>query len=184
MARPGSDARERAIKAALTLAKKDGAIGFTLEAVAREAGLSKGGLLHHFKTKESLLEALIADMVARFEAAILQLAEVDPKPTGRFTRAFLRAIATADLAENSKVLLSAVALNPTLLRPLRESQKRCFVQFSSDGIDPLTAHMIALCADAMWLHTIFDLPGPGEPAQIALRAKMEALTYKKAPGRK
>lgn len=179
MARPGSDARERAIEAAFTLAKVEGATGFTLDAVAREAGLSKGGLLHHFNTKESLIEAMIETLVTRFEQATASIAASDSNPVGRFTRAFLQVISAPALTHDSKVLLSAVALNPALLNPLRASQQRCFARFVQDGIDPLNAQLIALAADALWLHTIFDLPGPGAEQRALLLEKMQKLSHKR-----
>ena len=37
-----------------------GVPGLTLEAAARGAGVSKGGLLYHFASKEALLAALLA----------------------------------------------------------------------------------------------------------------------------
>ena len=36
-----------------------GAVHLTLDAVAERAGVSKGGLLYHFPSKESLLQAMV-----------------------------------------------------------------------------------------------------------------------------
>ena len=36
-----------------------GVAKLTLEAVAKEAGVSKGGLLYHFSNKEALIEGMI-----------------------------------------------------------------------------------------------------------------------------
>jgi AcrR family transcriptional regulator len=160
----------------MTLAKTDGVTGFTLDAVAHLAGLSKGGLLHHFKSKEQLLEALIALLVEKFERAMRTLADADSERVGRFTRAFLHAVAEPAVAQDSQVLLAAVALNPELLKPLRESQQRCFALFANDGLDPVSAHILALAADALWLQSIFGLPGPGKSACVAIRERLLVLT--------
>ena len=40
-------------------APRDGVSAMTLEAVAREAGLSKGGLLYHFASKDELIAAML-----------------------------------------------------------------------------------------------------------------------------
>ena len=50
---------ERLLDAAERLVSEVGAGHLTLEAVARAAGVSKGGLLYHFPSKEALLQAMI-----------------------------------------------------------------------------------------------------------------------------
>ena len=63
----------------------------TIEDVAREASVSKGGVLHHFPNKEAILVGLLQDLISRFEAAIESYRSQDPDSKGAFTRAFLRA---------------------------------------------------------------------------------------------
>ena len=43
------------INAARRIVKRDGVAHLTIEAVERGAGFSKGGVLYHFPTKESLI---------------------------------------------------------------------------------------------------------------------------------
>ncbi|HOE96193.1 MAG TPA: TetR/AcrR family transcriptional regulator [Candidatus Sumerlaeota bacterium] len=64
---PRVSCRESILAAAETVVIEAGAAHLTLEAVAERAGLSKGGLIYHFPTKESLLEAMVARMAERFE---------------------------------------------------------------------------------------------------------------------
>jgi AcrR family transcriptional regulator len=45
-----------------------GAGSLTLEAVADVAGVSKGGLLYHFPTKDALIDGMVADALARSAA--------------------------------------------------------------------------------------------------------------------
>ena len=54
-------ARERILEAAERVITEVGAAHLTLDAVAQAAGVSKGGLLYHFPSKESLLVAHDAD---------------------------------------------------------------------------------------------------------------------------
>ena len=42
------DTRKRLLDAAAAVVRRDGAGALTLDAVAAEAGVSKGGLLYHF----------------------------------------------------------------------------------------------------------------------------------------
>ncbi|MCJ2053072.1 TetR/AcrR family transcriptional regulator [Methylobacterium sp. J-070] len=48
------------LEAAAAVLVKRGARGLTIDAVAAEAGLSKGGVLHHYASKEALVLALVA----------------------------------------------------------------------------------------------------------------------------
>ena len=43
-----TDTRRRLLDAATAVVRRDGARALTLDAVAAEAGVSKGGLLYHF----------------------------------------------------------------------------------------------------------------------------------------
>ena len=47
---PRPSARARLLDAAVAVVRRDGAQALTLDAVAAEAGVSKGGLLYHFRS--------------------------------------------------------------------------------------------------------------------------------------
>ena len=47
------------LDAAEVVVVRQGIANLTLDAVAAEAGLSKGGLLHHFPSKDRLIEAMV-----------------------------------------------------------------------------------------------------------------------------
>jgi AcrR family transcriptional regulator len=51
--------RRRAIDAALAILGRDGVGGLTFDALARESGISKGGLLHQFQNKQGILRAVL-----------------------------------------------------------------------------------------------------------------------------
>ena len=55
--------RARIRVAAATVIERDGAGHLTLDKVAAEAGLSKGGLLYHYPTKDALLEGLLGHLL-------------------------------------------------------------------------------------------------------------------------
>jgi AcrR family transcriptional regulator len=64
------DTRARLLEAAIAVAERDGAAHLTLDAVAAQAGVSKGGLLYHFPDKDRLLETLLEAMLERFDTAL------------------------------------------------------------------------------------------------------------------
>ena len=173
MGRPPSDARDRALQAALTIACRDGAASLTMDAVSKEAGVSKGGVLHHFPTKDALLKELVRFATTAWETAVQAQMELDPQPVGRFVRAFMRATSDPNLAVIGRGLLGAVALNAELLDPLREVYRRCQKRIANDGLDPVVAYRCVLVADALWYGAIFQLPTP--PRKV-LDELLEQLT--------
>ena len=74
------DRAEVILDAAETLLRRSGTRTLTIDAVAVEAGLSKGGVLHHYASKDALVTALAVRKVARIRAGIA--ARLDAAPEG------------------------------------------------------------------------------------------------------
>ena len=51
------------LTAAERVVMRDGVMRLTIEAVAREAKLSKGGVLYHLATKEALIQAMLERLI-------------------------------------------------------------------------------------------------------------------------
>lgn len=66
---------QQLLESAAMIAGRDGIAALSLNAVAREAGVSKGGLLHHFPNKQALIYALFARLLAIMEEAIAALTD-------------------------------------------------------------------------------------------------------------
>jgi len=86
--------REAILDAAASLVHEHGASCLTLDATCARAGMSKGGLLYHFRSKEDLLLALVDHRECLMEEAIQSALANDPDPVqpGRRHRAVIRAI--------------------------------------------------------------------------------------------
>lgn len=157
------------LQAAHRVVLRDGVSALTLEAVAREAGRSKGGLLYHFPTKEALIQGLIAEPIARFDHEVERLMALDPLPgPGRWVRAFLSASAeeAGSDYELTGGLLAAIANDPDLLAPMRAAYDRWQARAVTDGLDPVLATIVRLAADGFWLGDIFSFA----PIADSLRA--------------
>jgi AcrR family transcriptional regulator len=70
---------DRILDAAEELICTRGIAGFTLDGVAQEAGVSKGGLLYHFRSKGSLISGLQRRMASRM-ADTLRAAKARSEP--------------------------------------------------------------------------------------------------------
>lgn len=163
--------KQAVLRAAHRVVLRDGVAALTLDAVAREAGRSKGGLLYHFPTKEALIQALIADPIARFDREVERLMALDPRPgPGRWVRAFLAASAAESGSEYELTggLLAAVANDPVLLAPMRAAYDRWQTSALADGLDPVEATIVRLVADGLWLGDMFGFAPTADPLRSAV----------------
>lgn len=109
------------LEAAGAVLRRGGARGLTIDAVAAEAGLSKGGVLHHYGSKDALILALVARKLEDLRAGIAACeAEHPPGPAGLALGmiAHLRRSYRED-DEFSRALLLASAENPEALAGYR-----------------------------------------------------------------
>lgn len=69
--------REEILDAAFEVIRDDGIAAVTFDSVAEAAGLTKGGLVYHFPSKEALLVALHEQRAAQWEASMVAALDVD-----------------------------------------------------------------------------------------------------------
>jgi AcrR family transcriptional regulator len=85
----GEDRRQRILAAAQRLMTRNGGRGTSLGQIAREAGVSPAGLLHHFESKEQLLHAVLdardADDLAAADFSMSPIEQLE-HVTERFQR--------------------------------------------------------------------------------------------------
>jgi AcrR family transcriptional regulator len=183
----GDATRRNVLAAAAELVAMEGAGKLTLDAVAERALLSKGGILHHFATKDSLIAAMIEDVVAQFEADLTRHMQGEDGP-GSFARAFLRACLDPDgaLTRTLKVsagILAAVAINSQLLAPLRRRYDEWRQRLEDDGIDPAIAELVRSAADGLWLGNVLELGVASAALRGRVFAKLIELTHLGVPVR-
>lgn len=115
--------REKILDAAAELVAEIGAGRLTLDAVAERAGLSKGGLLYNFPTKDALLQAMIQRMIDQvLESREVLRSEIEPGPNleARLaTTSLLNLCCGGKMQEIATGLMVATAENPRLLDPVR-----------------------------------------------------------------
>jgi len=157
--------RDRLLDAAASVVLRVGAHGLTLQAVAAEADVSKGGLLYHFGTKELLIVALLERQLDRFDTGLADYLSKDDAP-GAFTRAYLR-VTVATLGGDGDRILAGItavlATEPSLLEPLRRRSVAWQARIESDGIDPIDATVVRLAVDGWWLTGLLGLTPPSVP---------------------
>lgn len=110
------DRPEIILDAAERLIRRSGTRTLTIDAVAAEASLSKGGVLHHYASKDALISALADRKVARLEAEIRAAEDMQPSGPASVPLAMI-AHARQTYAEEDgfpRALLLATAESPDI----------------------------------------------------------------------
>lgn len=157
------DTRDQLLKAAAGVVEAHGSRALTLDAVAREAGVSKGGLLYHFPTKKALIAGMVAEAVEAFDRAVAGEEADGGDWLGAYVEATLADLSASDPLSG---VLTAVAEDPELLAPFRAALARWYGRAEHDyGLDAIP---LLLALDGLWLHArlgtlpTLDLASVGE----------------------
>lgn len=162
MARPSN--REKVLDAFEDLVIEGGMAGVTLEAVADLAGVSKGGLLYHFPSKDALVEGFVQRLSDRVDALVTGA----PDDPGEVVRWYLDYdILGPGERRTSRSLLAALNADGTgttaKLVPVLE---RLYEPLAV--VDPYVAELVRLVGDGMYLGALLGL----RPVPDALRRRM------------
>jgi AcrR family transcriptional regulator len=155
------------LDAAQALVIDEGAARLTLDAVARRAGVSKGGLMYNFPTKEALVKAMLERLVTHNEAAHAAITDKLPDKPGRSLKAYVMNSAREPDQDDrvSAALLAAVASDPALLKPASEYFAQRFEKLSRD-VPFERAALVHLATEGLWLMELLKL-APFTPRQRA-----------------
>lgn len=145
-------ARERVLEAAERVVTEVGAARLTLDAVSHAAGVSKGGLLYHFPSKESLLTALAQRYVDSMKGCVDTAKDtLGEDQTGRELKACILGILGSDprLKAMGAVLLATAANDLTLLEVIRERVAEHTRELAASGGNFARAAIVMLAIDGL-----------------------------------
>lgn len=192
------ETRDKICEAAIRTASRDGLLAMTLDNVAKEAGISKGGVMYHFPSKDDLVRAMLEYFGAQVEQMVLRQIADDPEPRFRWARSMLtclfpdpQATVAPDAPLSPEVMdrfmlaaLAAAVNSPGLIEPLRQVGLRLRERLLSDPADGLEQLLIWLAVDGLFLWQFVGLIRQDEPlyAEIgaALRAKVTVADARSA----
>lgn len=66
--------RSKILDAAIRVIQRDGVTGVTFDAVAAEAGVTRGGMMYHFPAREALVAAIHDHLAQQWEASLVESA--------------------------------------------------------------------------------------------------------------
>lgn len=170
------DTRGLLLTAAAEIIRREGTSSFTLEAVAREAGVSKGGLLYHFGSKRKLIEGMICRQLDRFEQEVYKELAREPELPGRWLRAYIRASARRQAAPGYGTgMVAILATDPDLLEIMRARYAVWRGRLEQDGLDPAVVTLAKMAMDGLRFWRIFGLTPDDEAVEEALALLLRQL---------
>ncbi|AXK46888.1 TetR/AcrR family transcriptional regulator [Brachybacterium saurashtrense] len=161
-------ARDALLDAYQAILQEAGERATTLTAVAARAGVSKGGLLYHFSSKEALAEGLIARLDQLVEEDLLRMRAAPDGPSRYYVRTSVwtgdplatAIVATAQLAQESHA-----AAQEAMLR----ARRQWFALILDEAGEEATAQAILLLGDGLYFEAAmgYDTYSPDAPDQPA-----------------
>jgi len=185
--RNASQTRELIFEACSRILVQDGLTNLTLQAVASEAGISKGGLLYHFETKESLIEALFEYHNNIFEERLEKLFVSEGDKPGAFLRAYAKAsaeqMADPNNASLDASLFAAEERYASAHRLMRQKYVEWQEKIDHSGLDLDWALLLRFAVDGLWFAEMhrYAPPDPEQREKI-VELILDLTRYKNKPG--
>ena len=158
--------RDRIITGALELAHRDGFDALTFDTLAEHVGLSRGGVIYHFRTKNELLEGIAAAFLERWRTEALAALGGPLEEASRTERieALTRSVLDGEILPGEVSFMLSATPEAEMLKETWNTLRREWV----GEIRELTAmqRVALLAVDGWWANRAFDTDGlgPDEPA--------------------
>lgn len=155
----------------------------TLNLVAQKAGVSKGGLLHHFPSKEKLLDGLFHRELNLFRDEIQAAMEKDPVETGRAARAYIGLGNASNPQDKSYIILRQLLSIMLSDNTLSQEWTRIYWQtIKSTGLFEESSPLMILCCLAADGLSLWEILGADKLNSINykdIQSIIEKITYSK-----
>lgn len=154
-----TETKAQILKAAAHIINTEGVFALTLEAVAKNAGFSKGGLLYHFSSKDALLKGMVDYLLQGYIDDVKSAANEDTCKNGKWTRSYTTVTFSQLDSEfdMNTAFLAAVATNPELLKPMATHLQELHKHIENDNIDPIVATVVRLAVDGMYFNQLYGM---------------------------
>lgn len=162
---PPPAARAKLLDAFVTILLEQGERAATLDAVAAAAGVSKGGLLYHFPSKDALVEALCVRVEELAAADARQMREAPEGPVEYYIRTSVYADPPIDRTIVAVTRLSQDA--DTRAREALAHIHRTWLDVLVDTIDdPVTARAVMLIGDGLYFNAALSGTPDSTPRDV------------------
>lgn len=149
--------RERVLDAYARILIEKGVEAATLDAVAAQADISKGGLLHHFASKEAMVSGLCQRLVEEAKDRIQSMAQSTANPVVAYLRASM--IANDTYSETLQAVTKLAGSGHKVVDDSLIWNIEAWQRALSTWIDdPAVARVIQLLGEGFLLHALAGLP--------------------------
>ena len=156
--RPRSIDRDRLMDLAEEIVTKEGAAALTIDALAKAAGVTKGGVQYAFGTKEALVEALFARWNDTYSEAVRAIVGTDAGARAKI-RGHVAATLASDVSDHAKsaALMAALLRSPDQLGPARRWYRERIASLDLDKPEDRRARLAFLATEGAYMLRFFGL---------------------------
>lgn len=160
MGRKPTITRRQLLDLAEEIVRNEGAKALTIDALARAAGISKGGVQYSFASKDDLVRALIERWTSQFDA---MLETDDTSSAGELVRGYIRAMRASQQAMNAKMagLMITYLQDPRNMQETREWYRRVFERIGAASAESQAARVAFLAVEGLFLLRIAGIDEDG-----------------------
>lgn len=151
------NSQEAILDAVEAVIAKSGAAHMSLDSVAQKAGVSKGGLMYHFPTKQSLVKALVGRLVEEFQIVVQErMKKADSQSD--FLEVVLDCVLSSDeyRLRIGKAMLTACLSNSELLKPFERIRQNVEREMKNAGVTGGKASFILCAIDGIILRELIQ----------------------------
>lgn len=173
MSRPPR-ARDSVLDAFEAILISEGERAATMDATARTAGVSKGGLLYHFGSKESLEDALVERLAALVSADV---AAIESSSDGAVTYFLRSSVMQDDPLDRAIIAVSRLAQGGSAraVGALRDMRQRWEEALRPHVVSGAALDLVMLVSDGLYFNNA--LGGDGLPHPAPEGAALDALIH-------
>ncbi len=167
--RTGEETKQLILDSCGAILRQQGAKSLTLDAVAAEAGLSKGGLLYHFATKEALLTNLFEHFMSPFDQ---YLATVPGLADTEYLLAYMDATVEQIEDEDTIGMIASLFAAGEEFPQLHTAMQRRYLDWqdkiAQGTTDPIIATAVRLAVDGLWFSAVYNYAPPDNAQRKAI----------------
>ncbi|MEU4384129.1 TetR family transcriptional regulator [Promicromonospora sp. NPDC023805] len=171
--RPSS--RTEILSAAMRVVDAVGGADITYESVAREAGLTKAGLMYHFPSKDALMTGVIEHVIDLWQTELCEVLAVPLADSTLEQRvdAFVRFAGTGGVTQGEFVVFTEAVRRPQLSAPWL-AWLRTWFGFG-EGADTTPLMLAWLAANGLWIAESTNILTVTPTQRTALLGRMAEL---------
>ncbi|HFK1825352.1 TPA: TetR/AcrR family transcriptional regulator [Stenotrophomonas maltophilia] len=150
--------RSKILDAAIRVVHRDGVTGITFESVAAEAGLTRGGMLYRFPSRDALLLGIHEHLANQWEALLEKVAGKPAHEASAEERfaAYVQACAQGKSTRVELQLMLEGATQTALAAPWSAVLSRWIPATPAQEDVVAALWVVRLAADGLWVHQSFS----------------------------